>query len=377
MENESVSESGKIYRNAVGIFTIVCVHCGNYFDDINETLDHIESHFTDGIIVTDAALENDNKLMERTKFLDFDEMSAADDPEFISITTDHLKIETNDANDAMEHWIEQNSMDNLEDSVKIATIVETTKMQSKDPANKQKTMRCPFCSESFTHQLFLVVHTKTHHPNIRIQDDTHNSAYKCERCTAEFDTTAMLEDHFTENHTVEMTIDLKVDDVSSSYQTDDTLECKVCRRDFRTKNLLKRHVARSTCKDEFCVPLQVGEFPFYCDICGHGFPKKFRLIYHMAQRHTGTETRCKYCNQRYVLETSLQKHETHDCPQRPGAEEDGGKKVVSKRKCTSHAEHDKKTKKNWGGHRESGLVQGPKMFNCEFCERVSTLEMLI
>lgn len=80
METESVSESGKIYRNSNGIYCFVCVHCGHYFENINETLEHIDRHFSDGTIViaTDSRTTNENKPS----------VECGDSLEFISITTD-------------------------------------------------------------------------------------------------------------------------------------------------------------------------------------------------------------------------------------------------------------------------------------------------
>ncbi len=70
---ESLSESGKIYRDSNGIYCYVCVHCGAYFDNINETLDHIDSHFLDGT-TEDEIVKNP--------------ADCTDSLEFIAITTD-------------------------------------------------------------------------------------------------------------------------------------------------------------------------------------------------------------------------------------------------------------------------------------------------
>lgn len=78
MESESMSESGKIYRNSNGNYCFICVHCGSYFESINDTLEHIESHFTDGtIIASDESFLNENKPL-----------GCVDSLEFVSITSD-------------------------------------------------------------------------------------------------------------------------------------------------------------------------------------------------------------------------------------------------------------------------------------------------
>lgn len=79
MESESVSESGKIYRNSNGIFCFVCVHCGSYFENISDTLEHIERHFIDGTLLT----ETDDFSLNESK-----PVGCVDTLEFISITTD-------------------------------------------------------------------------------------------------------------------------------------------------------------------------------------------------------------------------------------------------------------------------------------------------
>lgn len=338
MESDSVSESGKIYRNHNGMFCFLCVHCGNYFENVDETLVHIESHFSDGTvsISNDETSEIDNKPEGYTDSL-----------EFISITTNNLKVESETRRDdaGTENWLDENSI------------------------NSRKTnINCSHCSESFQNQLYLVLHSEIHHPDQPIEGVTNNDV-QCDRCLMQFDSNEKLEEHLTKDHTMEVTIDLKVDNLSSFYDLDECLECKVCRRTFKAKHLLNRHLHRSTCKDEFCIPLQVGEFPFYCDICGHGFSHKFRLIHHMSQRHSGKENRCKYCGQRYVFETSLLKHETYECFQRPAAEEYDERNIDSTRGESSNATHGS-VKKTWGGYREPKNIQGPKMFNCQFCDKV-------
>lgn len=348
MESESVSESGRIYRNSSGIFCFVCVHCGNYFTNIDETLQHIETHFSDGtIVVADETSTNENKPA-----------GYGDSLEFISIATDdiapdNMKVEHEAKRDdsCIENWFERNSKDSL--------------ISSTD--SQKKSISCSYCSESFPNQLYLVLHSEIHHPNQPIEGVQTNEI-QCERCLMDFDTHAKLEEHLSEHHTMEVTIDLKVDDASLLCNPNECVECKFCRRTFRARHLLKRHLQRSTCKDEFCIPIQVGEFPFYCDMCGSGFPHKFRLIHHMSQRHTGKENKCRYCNQRYVLEKSLRKHETHECFQRPDIEEDEIRKVVSKKVVSSDNTRDN-VKKTWGGYREPKNIQGPKMFNCEFCSK--------
>lgn len=203
----------------------------------------------------------------------------------------------------------------------------------------------------------MVLHSEIQHPNQPIEG-IQTSDLQCDRCSIEFDTLAKLEEHLNKDHATEV----KVDDASTPVEC---LECKVCRRTFRARHLLKRHMQRSTCKDEFSIPTRVGEFPFYCDICGHGFPHKFRLIHHMSQRHTGKENKCKYCKQRYVLEASLKRHESYECVQRPDMDDDRITKLGIKKVESSDV------KKTWGGFREPKNVQGPKgMFNCSFCDKV-------
>lgn len=224
-------------------------------------------------------------------------------------------------------------------------------------ASQRRCIKCLYCSDEFTNHLYLVLHSEIRHPNQPIEG-VQISDLQCDRCLIEFDTPEKLEEHFNNDHPIEVKVD------EASITPEESLDCKVCRRTFRARHLLKRHLQRSTCKDEFCIPMQVGEFPFYCDICGHGFPYKFRLIHHMSQRHTGKEHKCKYCNQRYVLEASLRKHERYECVQRPDLADDQITKLGIKKVSSD----DKKT---WGGYREpKNAVQGAKTFDCSFCDKV-------
>lgn len=233
--------------------------------------------------------------------------------------------------------------------------------------NCKRFINCSYCSESFSSRLFLLLHSEVSHPNQPIEG-VQTSDAQCDGCLIEFDSPEKLEEHLLRDHMPEETLMMKVDDDDELHLDEDEesasldcVECKVCRRTFKAKHLLKRHLQRSACKDEFCVPIQVGEFPFLCDICGHGFPYKFRLIHHMNQRHTGKQNKCKYCSQRYVFEESLKKHENYECTKRPNS-------IEHQRSETEKKPADDE-KKSWGGHRKPKAVQGPKMFSCEFCEK--------
>lgn len=260
-----------------------------------------------------------------------------------------MECEAKRSESCAEDWLEANPTDLMVNSVDSQTTC----------------INCSYCSQSFPNRLFLVLHSEIQHPNQPIEG-VQTSDVQCDRCLIEFDTRTKLEEHLSKEHpTDRATLNVNDDAADTSYP-DECLECKVCRRAFKAKHLLKRHLQRSMCKDEFCVPMQVGEFPFYCDICGHGFPHKFRLIHHMSQRHAGKAFKCKYCQQRYVLEESLIRHENYECLQR--SDFDGDEISRNSVKKVPNASSD--TKKTWGGYRESKNVQGPKMFNCEFCDKV-------
>ncbi|KAJ6648155.1 Zinc finger protein [Pseudolycoriella hygida] len=332
MECETINESGKIYRNSNGIFCFVCVHCGNYFENVNETLEHIESHFTDGTIS-----HNDETAVTEGKPL-----KLADALEFISTDSrSDFKIEDGAMRDQPENWV---------------------KPATKNPSftSVDSRIKCSHCSECFSSQLILALHSDVQHPNQPIEG-VQTSDIQCDRCLIEFDTLSKLEEHLNQDHSMEVTIDLRVDHVSELQEPEECLKCKFCRRSFKATHLLKRHLQRSSCKDEFVIPIEVAEFAFNCDICGHGFHKKFRLINHMTQHHSEKEERCKYCNQRYVLETTLRKHEKFECLQRPNLNDDEMRKLAIEKE---------EVKKSWGGCRVPKNVEGSKMFHCEFCSKI-------
>ncbi|XP_037044682.1 zinc finger protein 26-like isoform X2 [Bradysia coprophila] len=340
MEAE-VSESGKIYRNASGLFCFVCDHCGSYFDNVNETLEHIDGHFTGGTIITDAIGSNQTCAIENKAENSLDFIAISD------ITADlrsnlRVKDESKQNETCVEDWLEPSgSTDFMTDSI----------------IDRKRCIHCSYCAEHFASRLFLVLHSEISHPNQPIEGEQ-TGDLQCEGCSIEFDTPTKLEGHFNQQHPTEVATDIKVNDA------DECSECKFCRRSFKAKHLLKRLLQRSTCKDEFCKPTQIGEFPFYCDICGHGFRHKFRLIHHMTQRHTGKEDKCKYCNQRYVLEASLRRHENSECLLRPNADENGIAKANNKNVTLSSDGN-----KSWDGYRESKNVQRPKMFSCDPCQK--------
>lgn len=123
---------------------------------------------------------------------------------------------------------------------------------------------CSYCLESFPNRLYLVLHSEIHHPNQDIEG-IQTSEVQCDESWID-----PTKENSSTDHPTDAKTHLEEDEVNTLCDTDECLQCKVCRRTFKARHLLKRHLRRSTCKDEFCIPMQVGEFPFYCDICGHG-----------------------------------------------------------------------------------------------------------
>lgn len=210
---------------------------------------------------------------------------------------------------------------------------------------RKQFISCSYCSESFPSRLLLVLHSEISHHMLPIEG-IQSSNTQCDVCLIEYDSPAKLEEHLNRDHClVDEITNVTADSIGAVVpETSECLECNVCRRSFKAKHLLNRHLQRSTCKNEFCVPTHVGEFPFYCDICGSGFPYKFRLIQHMNRRHTAKK---------------LTKHEKQECLQRPNSSRN--EKTIGDELQVEESLRENGEPKN---------VQAPKMFSCEFCNKV-------
>ncbi|KAG7277179.1 hypothetical protein CRUP_021719, partial [Coryphaenoides rupestris] len=89
----------------------------------------------------------------------------------------------------------------------------------------------------------------------------------------------------------------------------DPLRCRICRKDFRSKETLKAHHTKTHFEKEF----------YECDVCKRVFTDRKEceqhITVHMSKRLTGKFT-CDKCGLRFAKQSTLQRHRARKCVHR-------------------------------------------------------------
>lgn len=73
--------------------------------------------------------------------------------------------------------------------------------------------------------------------------------------------------------------------------------CNVCKRTFKTQNILRQHTR-----------IHTGDKPFVCEICNKAFSQMASLKYHSATHSDERPFSCDYCNKTFKLKPPFKKH---------------------------------------------------------------------
>lgn len=73
--------------------------------------------------------------------------------------------------------------------------------------------------------------------------------------------------------------------------------CEVCKKTFKTQNILRQHMR-----------IHTGDKPFVCDICNKAFSQMASLKYHLATHSDARPYRCEVCSKTFKLKPPFKKH---------------------------------------------------------------------
>ncbi|XP_077322038.1 uncharacterized protein LOC143955792 [Lithobates pipiens] len=183
---------------------------------------------------------------------------------------------------------------------------------------EEETFSCPECGESFSSELSLLIHQRSH------TDEQRNSCSECGRC---FPRKSELIIHYR-SHTGEK-----------------PYFCPECGKSFSQKNNLSRHQR-----------LHTGEKPYSCPDCDKCYPQKSELIIHQKS-HTGEwPFSCPECGKLFARRTYLSRHQRLHTGEKPYTCSECGKCLSDK---TSLSRHQK-------------LHTGEKPYSCPDCRKCYT-----
>lgn len=105
------------------------------------------------------------------------------------------------------------------------------------------------------------------------------------------DTSPMSRPHLNNNY-------MNVSSMNISSHTSNTKHaCEVCKKTFKTQNILRQHMR-----------IHTGDKPFVCEICNKAFSQMASLKYHLATHSDARPYRCEVCSKTFKLKPPFKKH---------------------------------------------------------------------
>lgn len=272
LNTNGLQKSAIIYRNDSAHFIYVCFHCGGMFDEINETLLHIESHFrvasvtVDNHFTTTAAPEN---VDIKSEVLDGEEDSL------LAATFLPAEAEFGYSTDDSKYSQKRVAKERIR---KVTTVDESSKKSKRKPC-VDLPYRCHKCSVACRNMTLLRSHLKSHE-----NGDDLLSIYKCKECDEYFRNSCSLRIHVLGTH-------LKTKRIN----------CNVCSAQFgfAQSRQLVEHLQLHNGTDN----------SLWLDLC-EGIDHKNKDVTSYEEIHSFTDPQhaCEFCTQKFYIKCNLDTH---------------------------------------------------------------------
>ncbi|KAG4068814.1 hypothetical protein HA402_004962 [Bradysia odoriphaga] len=286
-----ITKSAVIYRDESARFIYVCYHCGNMFDEINATLQHIESHFQLVNVMVDQTLTTHSQLTVDGNELN-DKLALSPSHENFDIKTE-IPDEFDDI-PAMSAVSIIQTMFSEEDEPKATESREMKQIKNEKPKRVRKPSAVP-----------------------KKEAKPIENPYRCHICSTIFKNASTLRGHMNKHTNAEV---LRIN------------RCKECDEYFKSapalrNHVLKVHLVRKTKEGIKC---SMEDFNRYeekesfkeelhsCEFCTHRFYIKSNLDVHVNASHSGERRlQCSTCNAFFTAPKNYYAHQSEH--QRIGA----------------------------------------------------------
>jgi KRAB domain-containing zinc finger protein len=228
--------------------------------------------------------------------------------------------------------------------------MEKVRAKVNKPKKRKLQLPCDYCEKVLKSYHLAKVHYRNHHPGRPIIASGHAN-YNCSNCANRFFTADDLEAHLNVEHGIDTKKNYCKDCKQPLKDQEHTchfhfankekkkhvpFKCLICRKEFATKNTMKRHMEQihegktypcDQCTRTFTAPnslknhiLIVHEkrFDYECQHCGKKWATKGLLQDHITQSHT-SQVICNICNKQISNPIMLRRHKVFVHNEREGA----------------------------------------------------------
>lgn len=260
LETSDMLKSATIYRNSEFNYMYVCYHCTSTFVNIEDTLNHVESHF-------------DQKS-------NIDELAFSDNISGIVLEPKNIEAKAETVNNPLE-IIPQTMLNVLSGDKKLEDVIveRGEKCHNQNDIKKELSdysngNQCRLCGQILDNAPTLILHLMKDHANVK--------KLTCPQCSERCKNEAIFLKHLPQH--IDTTYDALIDNITAKFEVkvkecprtqqkmEDFLTCDICSSTFPNKRKLfchmrKEHVYYSEC--EKCKRKIQGKFAFYAHQFGH------------------------------------------------------------------------------------------------------------
>lgn len=294
---DGLHKSAIIYRDASARFIYVCFHCGCTFNEINETLQHIESHFQ----LANVEYGKDDHLTDC-----FAIRPTVENVDVKIEILDNKKYALEDINPAARRLDKSSSSEDVQRKYrcKVCNSMHSSKFLVRVHAlnvHIHEPMTCCLCKKSFTRIIYFENHLKRH---ITTGDVNWKSAIEGIATTVEIDWSTYEED--VEHEGIPLlevpsstTIKRSQPNVTKKRPYSRPYQCHKCPLKFRYMKALRTHFESHVNHELFNI--------CRCKECDSFYKNPYELRIHVLEVHRMIETfSCNSCTSQFNCSESKQ-----------------------------------------------------------------------